>query len=58
VPERLPLALRAYRRLAAAAMPFAPLLASNRLRRGKELPARVRERRGQADIPRPDGPLV
>jgi 3-deoxy-D-manno-octulosonic-acid transferase len=58
VPERLPLALRAYRRLAAAAMPFAPLLASSRLRRGKELPARVRERRGQTDLSRPDGPLV
>jgi 3-deoxy-D-manno-octulosonic-acid transferase len=58
VPERLPLALRAYRRLAAAAMPLAPLLASGRIRRGKELPERVNERCGQAELLRPDGPLV
>src|SRR5262245_46530416 len=58
VPERLPLALRAYRRLAAAAMPLAPLLASGRVRRGKELPERVNERCGQAELLRPDGPLV
>jgi 3-deoxy-D-manno-octulosonic-acid transferase len=58
VPERLPLALRAYRRLAAVAMPFAPLLASSRLRRGKELPVRVRERRGDTDVARPHGPLA
>jgi 3-deoxy-D-manno-octulosonic-acid transferase len=54
----LPLALRTYRRLAAAAMPFVPLLMSHRLRRGKELAERLTERRGQPDMPRPDGPLV
>jgi 3-deoxy-D-manno-octulosonic-acid transferase len=58
MPERLPLSLRTYRRLAAVAKPFVPLLMSNRLRRGKELAERLHERRGETDLPRPDGPLV
>lgn len=56
--ERLPATLRAYRRLAAAAMPFAPLVLRERMRRGKECPERVSERRGESRIRRPHGPLV
>ncbi|HEX2216956.1 MAG TPA: 3-deoxy-D-manno-octulosonic acid transferase [Xanthobacteraceae bacterium] len=56
--ERLPFTLRAYRRLAATATPLLPLLASYRLRRGKEQGTRVRERRGESEAPRPDAPLV
>jgi 3-deoxy-D-manno-octulosonic-acid transferase len=41
-----------------AAAPFAPLLLSYRLRRGKEDVARLPERRGETTIPRPAGPLV
>ncbi len=58
MPERLPLTLRTYRRLAGAAMPLLPLLISSRLRRGKELPSRVAERRGEAKLSRPNGPVV
>ena len=56
--ERLPFTLRTYRGLAGAAMPLLPLLVSRRLRRGKELPNRVAERRGETKVTRPDGPLV
>lgn len=56
--DRLPFALRAYRRLLAAATPLAPLLLSHRLKRGKEHPERVAERRGVATLPRPQGSLV
>lgn len=56
--ERLPLMLRTYRRVAALATPLLPLLTSYRLRRGKEHGARVRERRGEASLERPDAPLV
>jgi 3-deoxy-D-manno-octulosonic-acid transferase len=56
--ERLPATLRAYRRLAAAAMPLTPLLLGERMRRGKENPERVGERRGESRVPRPHGPLV
>src|SRR3712207_6194138 len=58
VPEALPFTLRTYRRLAIAATPLLPLLASYRMRRGKEHSARLRERRGQTDVPRPDAPLI
>jgi len=58
VTERLPGTLRAYRRLAAVAMPFAPLLLGRRMRRGKENPDRIGERRGESRLPRPHGPLV
>lgn len=58
VPERIPITLRAYRRLTAAATPLVPLLTSYRLRRGKEEPARLRERHGETDVPRPNLPLV
>jgi len=58
VAERLPLTLRAYRRVAAAATPLAPLLLARRLRRGKEDPARIAERRGETALERPSGPLI
>ncbi len=56
--EKLPAALRAYRLLSAALTPFAPLLLARRLRRGKELRARLAERRGLSRIARPQAPLV
>src|SRR5436190_16822643 len=58
LPERLPWSLRGYRGLAAAATPLAPILLRRRLGRGKEHPARLNERRGEAAIPRPPGPLI
>ena len=58
VAERLPLTLQAYRLLTAAATPLAPLLVSHRLKRGKELPARLNERYGESNVSRPPGPLV
>ena len=56
--KSLPASLRAYRLLSAAAAPLAPIFLARRLARGKELRARLPERRGEARIPRPDGPLV
>ena len=56
--EGLPLTLHAYRLLTAAATPLAPALMSHRLKRGKELAARLNERYGQSELPRPPGPLV
>src|SRR6516162_2874327 len=50
VAEGLPLTLRAYRLLTAAATPFAPALISHRLRHGKELPARLNERYGESEF--------
>ena len=58
VAETVPLTLRAYRWVTTAATPLAPLLFSHRLRRGKENPARLAERRGQSSLPRPPGPLI
>ena len=54
----LPLTLRAYRALLAAAAPLAGVLLSHRLKRGKEDPERLSERRGEAAVARPAGPLV
>ena len=56
--EALPLTLRAYRLLTAAAVPLASTLISRRLKHGKEDPARVNERYGRSAIARPPGPLV
>ncbi|HYS49531.1 MAG TPA: 3-deoxy-D-manno-octulosonic acid transferase [Xanthobacteraceae bacterium] len=56
--ERLPLTLRAYRRLAAAATPLAPIVLARRLKRGKEHPERLPERRGESAVVRPQGPLI
>src|SRR6202020_1230199 len=64
VPKRrlmassLPMTLRLYRRLSAAAMPLAPALIKRRLKQGKEDPARIGERRGMSAGVRPSGPLV
>ena len=55
---RLTVVLRAYRLLAAAAAPLAPLLLARRLKRGKENAARLNERRGDSRIARPRGALV
>src|SRR5215470_8196244 len=56
--ERLPLTLRAYELLTAAATPFAHPLLSRRVRRGKEDPQRMAERRGETTLRRPAGTLV
>jgi 3-deoxy-D-manno-octulosonic-acid transferase len=54
----LPMTLRFYQRLSAAAVPLAPALINRRLKQGKEDPARVGERRGMSADVRPHGPLV
>jgi 3-deoxy-D-manno-octulosonic-acid transferase len=56
--DRLPLTLRAYALLTAAATPLAPQLLRRRLRRGKEHPERLAERRGETTVRRPPGTLV
>jgi 3-deoxy-D-manno-octulosonic-acid transferase len=58
VPSPLPATLRLYRRLASAATPLAGPMAARRVRRGKEDPARLPERRGIASVARPAGPLI
>ncbi len=58
VAERLPWTLRAYRGLSAAATPIAPMVLANRLKRGKEHPQRIAERRGETQVARPAGPLI
>ncbi|MCP3411674.1 3-deoxy-D-manno-octulosonic acid transferase [Bradyrhizobium sp. CCGB01] len=58
LPNRLPMTLRMYRRLASGLVPLAPALIKRRLKQGKEDPARVGERRGLSRDVRPHGPLV
>jgi len=59
VAERnLPVTLRAYRMLTKTLAPFAPLLLSYRLRRGKEHAERLPERLGMSELVRPQGPLI
>ena len=58
MPDRLPLALRLYQFASFAAAPLAPRLLARRLKRGKEHPTRLAERRGEPSQPRPDGPLI
>lgn len=58
VANALPITLRAYRRLSAALSPLAPILIQQRLKKNKEDPARLDERRGISQIERPAGPLV
>ena len=55
---RLPVSLTAYRLLTRAATPLTYGLLKRRLAKGKELSARVAERRGETKIARPNGPLV
>ena len=56
--DPLPMTLRTYRRLSAAAALLAPALIKRRLKQGKEDPARIGERRGMSRDARPHGPLV
>jgi 3-deoxy-D-manno-octulosonic-acid transferase len=56
--ERLPLTLRVYRLLATAGTPLAGALLSYRLNRGKEVLARLSERRGESAVARPPGSLI
>jgi 3-deoxy-D-manno-octulosonic-acid transferase len=58
VAERLPLTLQAYRMATGFALPAAEALLRYRLRRGKEHPQRIGERRGLSTQARPLGPLV
>ncbi|WP_441280983.1 3-deoxy-D-manno-octulosonic acid transferase [Tardiphaga sp. 862_B3_N1_1] len=58
MPNALPITLRVYRRLSAALTPLAPVLIRQRLKKNKEDPARLDERRGISQIERPAGPLV
>jgi 3-deoxy-D-manno-octulosonic-acid transferase len=54
----LPMTLRVYQKLSAAAMPLTPVLVKRRMKQGKEDPARIGERRGVSPDIRPHGPLV
>lgn len=53
-----PLTLRLYGGLSKLAEPLAGQLIAHRLKRGKEDPQRVQERRGLASVARPDGEIV
>ena len=55
---RLPFTLRLYRALTRAGAPLASALLKYRLKKGKEDPQRLGERRGVASAARPAGPLV
>jgi len=54
----LPMTLRIYQRLSSAIVLLVPALIKQRLKQGKEDPARVGERRGMSRDVRPHGPLV
>src|SRR5258708_20461638 len=54
----LPMTLRVYRTLSFAMVPLAPALIKRRLKKGKEDPARIGERRGMSRDIRPHVPLV
>jgi 3-deoxy-D-manno-octulosonic-acid transferase len=56
--ERVPFAFVAYRLLTAALTPLSGYFLARRLKRGKEHPERLAERRGESSLPRPEGPLV
>lgn len=56
--KRLPMILRVYRLVSVAMTPLAPAWLAYRMKRGKENPARVIERRGETAMERPDGPLI
>jgi 3-deoxy-D-manno-octulosonic-acid transferase len=58
VTKRLPLALRLYQLASGAGSPIAPFLLARRLKRGKEHPERLPERRGETSLQRPSGPLI
>lgn len=54
----LPVGLRLYRLLSAAAGPFASIVLARRVKRGKENRQRLAERRGESRLARPEGALV
>jgi 3-deoxy-D-manno-octulosonic-acid transferase len=56
--SKRPLGLAAYRLATRLLSPFAPLILGQRAARGKEDPARRRERLGRAAIARPEGRLI
>lgn len=56
--ERVPFAFVAYRLLTAGLTPLSGYFLARRLKRGKEHPERLAERRGEASLPRPEGPLI
>jgi 3-deoxy-D-manno-octulosonic-acid transferase len=56
--ETVPASLALYRLATRAATPFANQLLRHRLKRGKEHPVRLPERRGESEVARPDGALV
>jgi len=58
VAGRVPFALRLYQLASAAGSPMAPQVLARRLHRGKEHPERLGERRGEATLERPEGPLI
>jgi 3-deoxy-D-manno-octulosonic-acid transferase len=58
VAERTPMTLATYRKLTSAGASLAPRLLDYRLKRGKEHPDRLGERRGEPSAPRPPGPTV
>jgi 3-deoxy-D-manno-octulosonic-acid transferase len=58
VAPRLPLALRIYQLASTAGSPVARQVLARRLNRGKEHPERLAERRGEASLRRPQGPLI
>jgi len=58
VAERLPLTLRVYRVLMAAAAPVASSVLLYRIKMGKEHAVRLPERRGETKVPRPPGRLI
>ncbi|MGH6672298.1 MAG: 3-deoxy-D-manno-octulosonic acid transferase [Xanthobacteraceae bacterium] len=58
MPDRPSLALQFYKLGTSLATPLTPRFLAIRLKRGKEHPARLSERRGEPGLPRPDGPLI
>lgn len=57
-PRGLPFTLRLYRGISTAASLLTPAWLGYRVRKGKEDPSRIGERRGRASVERPQGPLV
>lgn len=56
-PPRSGFMLAVYRGLTATARPAASIILERRAAKGKEIPARLSERLGEASIARPEGPL-
>ena len=57
-PQSLPTAFRLYATVTGLIAPLAPMLLSNRARKGKEDAARIDERFGKAKVARPQGALA